>query len=111
MSRALVVTADLTNPGSWKPEATVEARVVVSRRPGAVVVPALSIARRPAGDVVYVLDSPDAERVRQQVVELGQRQDDWVEITGGLEAGVTVVAEGAYYLTDGARVSVRDSVQ
>ncbi|MBT8064279.1 MAG: efflux RND transporter periplasmic adaptor subunit [Gammaproteobacteria bacterium] len=111
MSRAMVVTADVTNPGSWKPEATVEARVVVDRRPGAVVVPALSIVRRPAGDVVYVLETPGADTVRQQVVEVGQRQDGWVEITRGLEAGARVVAEGAYYLTDGARVAVRESGQ
>ncbi len=111
MSRALVVTADITNPGSFKPEATVEARVVVARRSGAVVVPTLSIAKRPAGDVVYVLESPAADQVRQRVVEVGQRQDGWVEITHGLEAGMTVVAEGAYYLTDGARIVVRESAQ
>ena len=57
------------------------------------------------------VESPGDDRVRQQVVEVGQRQDGWVEITRGLQAGVTVVAEGAYYLTDGARIVVRESGQ
>jgi RND family efflux transporter MFP subunit len=111
MSRALVVTAEVQNPGSWKPEATVEARVIVDRRPEAVVVPLLSVTRRPAGDVVYVLDDPAGTQVREQVVEVGQRQNGWVEILEGLDAGTTVVADGAYYLTDGAHVVVREGEQ
>lgn len=105
MNRALIVIADVINPGFWRPEATIEARVVVERRADAVVVPRISVVSRPAGDVVYLLDSG---HVRQRVVETGKILDGWIEIRSGLSAGNTVVAEGAYYLTDGAAVSVRE---
>ena len=108
MSRALIVTAEVQNPGRWKPGATVEARIIVASRPDSVVVPLLSVTKRPAGDVVYVLDDPDSMQVREQVVEVGQRQNGWVEILSGLAAGTTVVSDGAYYLTDGAMVVVRE---
>ena len=109
MSRALVVIAEVNNPGDWRPEATVEATVIVERRPDAVVVPMISVVRRPAGEVVYVLEDQADPKVRQQLVETGQRQNGSIEIRSGLQAGETVVADGAHYLSDGARVVVRES--
>ncbi len=105
MNRALIVIADVVNPGFWRPEATIEARVVVERRTDAVVIPRIALVSRPAGKVVYLLDS---DHVRQRVVESGEILDGWVEIRSGLAAGDTVVTEGGYYLTDGAAVSVRE---
>ncbi len=105
MNRALIVIADVINPGFWRPEATIEARVVVERRTDAVVIPRIALVSRPAGDVVYLLDSG---QVRQRVVEKGEILDGWVEIRSGLTAGDTVVTEGAHYLTDGAAVIVRE---
>jgi membrane fusion protein (multidrug efflux system) len=109
MSRALMVIANLENPGKWRPEATVEATVIVERRPDAVVVPLISVVRRPAGEVVYVLDSPTGQQVRQQRVESGVRQNGMIEIRSGLQAGEIIVADGAHYLSDGASVVVRES--
>ena len=42
------------------------------------------------------------------VVETGERQDGWIEVRRGLDAGDVVVAEGAYYLSDGVQVIVRE---
>ena len=108
ISRALVVIVELENPGPWRPEATVEAGLVVENRPEAVAVPLASLVKRPAGDVVYVLDSQAADRVRQRVVTVGERQNGHIEIREGLEAGETVVADGAQYLSDGARIAVQE---
>jgi RND family efflux transporter MFP subunit len=108
MSRALVVIADIRNPGPWRPQATVEATALVESRPEAIVVPALSVVQRPAGDVVYLLQGAEPASVRQQPVEVGARQDGWIEIRGGVEPGARVVAEGAHYLSDGARVVVTE---
>ncbi len=105
MNKALIIIADVINPGYWRPEATIEARVVVDRRAGAIIVPRLSVVSRPVGKVVYLLDSG---RARQQVVETGEILDGWVEIRTGLNAGDTVVAEGAHYLSDGAAVVVQE---
>ena len=59
--------------------------------------------------VVYVLESADSDVVRERVVQPGARQNGWIEIVSGLEAGQFVVGDGAYYLSDGARVQVRGS--
>lgn len=108
MSRSLLVIADLDNPGPWRPQATVEATAVVERRADAVVVPLLSVVERPAGDVVYLLERGDPDTVRQQVVEVGARQDGWIEIRQGIGPGVKVIADGANYLSDGAPVAVTE---
>lgn len=106
LNKSLMIVSDVINPGYWRPEATIEARVVVERRANAVVVPGISVVSRPAGKVVYLYHSG---RVRQQLVETGEILDGWVEIRSGLEAGDTVVTEGAYYLSDGTAVTVRES--
>jgi RND family efflux transporter MFP subunit len=109
MNRALVIIADVVNPGPWRPAATVEARAVVARRPDAVVVPLLSVVQRPAGNVVYLLQQDgDRPTVRQQRVEIGARQDGWIEIRSGVEPGTELIAEGATYLSDGALVTVTE---
>ncbi len=105
MNRALIVIADVINPGFWRPEATIDARVIIEKRADAVVVPGISVVSRPAGKVVYLYDSG---QVRQRVVETGEILDGWVEIRSGLNVGDTVVTEGAHYLTDGAAVRVSE---
>jgi multidrug efflux pump subunit AcrA (membrane-fusion protein) len=40
------------------------------------------------------------------VVQVGINQDGRIEITSGLQAGETVVVDGAGFLTDGAAVAV-----
>jgi RND family efflux transporter MFP subunit len=111
MSRALVVIAEVTNPGPWRPQATVEARALVEQRPDAIVVPVLSVVKRPAGDVVYLPQDGAPMTVRQQSVEVGARQDGWVEIISGVEPGTRLVAEGAQYLSDGAVVALKEERQ
>jgi multidrug efflux pump subunit AcrA (membrane-fusion protein) len=49
--------------------------------------------------------------VRQQSVEVGARQDGWVEIKSGVEPGTRLVAEGAQYLSDGAVVALKEARQ
>jgi RND family efflux transporter MFP subunit len=96
----LVVYVD-DQPG-WRAGGSVSARVILSRHEG-VVVPPVSVVRRPAGDVVYVIEG---QRVRQQPVTIGIRGAGWVEVLEGLQAGDRVAADGAGFLTDGARVTV-----
>lgn len=109
MSHSLVVIADVVNPGSWMPEATVEATLIAENRPDAIVVPQQSVVKRPAGDVVYRLEEPLSQRVQQVIVELGIRKNGWVEIRSVLQAGDLVVVDGANYLSDDARVMVQES--
>lgn len=107
MSQALTVIADVSNPGPWRPQGTIEGTVVIERR-DAVVVPLLSVVQRPAGQVVYRLQAGEPPTVREQAVDVGARQDGWIEIRSGIDAGAAIVADGAHYLTDGAQVSVTE---
>jgi membrane fusion protein, multidrug efflux system len=83
---------------------TVNARIVTSAVDGALMVPEQSVVLRPAGKVVYAIEGNNA---RQRVVETGIRQDGFQQILKGLNAGETVAADGAGFLTDGAAVQVR----
>jgi multidrug efflux pump subunit AcrA (membrane-fusion protein) len=85
--------------------------LVADTRPDAVVVPASSVVKRPAGEVIYRLDSRQAQQARQVVVKTGVRNNGWVEITEGIRAGDIVVVEGASYLTEGAKVKVQEIAQ
>ncbi len=111
LSHSLMVISNITNPGPWRPQATVEGVLVVETRPGAVVVPSGSVVKRPAGDVLYRLDSPDGGEVHEVRVTTGVRRDGWIEILEGVKSGQRVVVEGASYLTDGARVAVQEIPQ
>ena len=83
---------------------TVNARIVTAAHDGALMVPEQSVVLRPAGKVVYTLEGGVA---RQRIVETGLRQDGLQQIVKGLSAGDTVAADGAGFLTDGARVAIR----
>jgi RND family efflux transporter MFP subunit len=111
MSHSLIAISNITNPGPWRPLATLEGVLVVDIRPGAIVVPAGAVVKRPAGAVVYRVDSKQETVVQQVAVTTGVRKNDWVEITEGLEPGNLVVVEGASYLSDGARIVVQENVQ
>lgn len=102
-SRNLNVIVELDNPGSWRPGATVRARVVLEERANAVTVPELSVVRRPAGTVVYVIENGKAVA---RSVEVGVQQDGRVELLSGIQPGEPVAVEGAGFLTDAASVQV-----
>jgi RND family efflux transporter MFP subunit len=103
-SSAIEAIVAIRNPGTWKPGASVRGRVVVEQRANSVVVPEMSVVQRPAGDVVYQIENGVA---RQRVVSTGVRREGWVEVLSGLDAGVTIVTDGAGFLTDGAPVRIR----
>lgn len=102
-NRSISVIVDFANPGPWRPGASVRADVVLQERPDALMVPQVAVVRRPAGDVVYVVSEG---KVREQLVERGERNGDLVEIVTGLEGGETVAVDGAGFLSNGAAVKV-----
>jgi RND family efflux transporter MFP subunit len=86
------------------PGATVEARILVKRSLGGVVLSSGIVQREGNENFVYVVSG---DRVKRQVVTLGEGADDLVEIKSGLKPGQTVVAEGASALYDGARIWIQ----
>ncbi len=103
-NRALDAIVKFRGDGSlFRGGGTVNARIVIERREGALMVPEQSVVLRPSGKVVYTLEEGVA---RQRVVQTGLRQDGLQEITQGLQAGDTIVVDGAGFLTDGAAVTI-----
>ncbi|RLA44654.1 MAG: efflux RND transporter periplasmic adaptor subunit [Gammaproteobacteria bacterium] len=105
-SRAAQIIINVENPGPWKPGATVTGTVRVALHEDAIMLPEVSVVLRPAGTIVYVLKEGIAV---QRMITTGLRQNGYVEILSGLEAGEQVAADGAAFLTDGAPVDVKDS--
>lgn len=105
-NRAFDAIVEVTNPGGWKPGASVNGAVVVEEHAEAVSVPEVSVVLRPAGKVVYVIENGKAV---QHVVATGVTQDGQVEILEGIKSGATVAVDGAGFLTDQAAVSVKEA--
>jgi len=104
-NRAVTAIIDFENPGTWRPDATAVASVIVARRPLAIVIPAQAVVTRLSGQVVYLYGN---DKVTEHSVETGERLNGDVEIVKGLNAGDVIVVEGASFLTDGATVTVQE---
>ena len=104
-NRAFEAIVEVSNPGDWRPGASVNGAVVVAERPGAVVVQEISVVQRPAGMVVYVVKDGKAA---QRIVQVGERRDGMAEIVSGLTAGDLIATDGAGFLTDKANVVIKD---
>ena len=70
----------------------------------ALTVPQPSVVVRDGSSFVFVLKSDN--RVQQQKIVVGRRVGEQVEVTSGLQAEATIVAQGAGFLNDGDLVKV-----
>jgi multidrug efflux system membrane fusion protein len=89
----------------------VYARLLVTVRPGCVVVPAAVVQRGPQGDFAFVVK--DDQTVETRPVKVAQAMPAQVEqgeniIEEGLRPGERVVVEGQYKLQQGSRVKLAD---
>jgi multidrug efflux system membrane fusion protein len=98
--------AILPNPDKklW-PNQFVKARLRLTVRQGALVVPAVAVQRGPQGTFAYVVSN---ERAAIRMVTVDSIEGDQAILTKGLEPGETVVIEGQNQLRPGGRVAVRD---
>ena len=92
--------------GAFRGGGSVNARVVISVKEGALMVPEQSVVLRPAGKVVYVVKE---RRVEQRIVETGLRQDGLQEVTKGLATGEIIATDGAGFLSHGAAVTLAEA--
>jgi multidrug efflux system membrane fusion protein len=84
------------------PNEFVNARLLVERKQGVVVVPSAAIQRNQQNAFVYIV-RPD-NTVAMQSVSVGTVQGDDTEVTSGLQAGDTVVTTGVDRLQEGSHV-------
>jgi multidrug efflux system membrane fusion protein len=91
------------------PNQFVKARLLVTTRKGAIVVPATAVQRGPDGTFAYVVGSDDTVQARN--IEVDLTQGEIAAISRGLSPGEVVVTEGASSLRPGAKVAPRAPAQ
>ncbi|MGX5660784.1 efflux RND transporter periplasmic adaptor subunit [Castellaniella ginsengisoli] len=103
-SGTLRLKARLDNPDQalW-PGQTVDVRLILGDRAGALVVPESAVQRGAEGLFVYVVDPDD--RVRLQAVRTAEVQDGLAVVAEGLSAGQRVVTDGQYKLRPGLKIA------
>jgi RND family efflux transporter MFP subunit len=93
-----------------RPGAQVAVRFVDATPPSVIRVPLDSVVRRRDKDIVFVVaDEPGGTTVRSRAVTVGWSEGAEVVLESGVQEGDQVVAEGAYFLEDGDRVSLAGS--
>lgn len=101
-SRAFSIEADVPNPdGALKPGTFARVRVATSHVDRALVVPFTAVQTRYGTSVVFTVRD---DKLASTEVKLGDRLGTRVEIVEGLQAGVTIVAEGVEGLSSGIKV-------
>ena len=88
------------------PNQFVKARLRLTVRKGALVIPAVAVQRGPQGAFVYVAKGDEAE-LRNVGVERIEGED--ALISQGLTAGEKVVREGQSLLRPGSKLALRES--
>ncbi|CAH0352374.1 efflux RND transporter periplasmic adaptor subunit [Aquabacterium sp. CECT 9606] len=73
----------------------------------AVTLPQTALVARDGRDYVYLVDKDS--KVTSMVVTVGRRQQQRVEVVGGLAPNARVVTSGGAFLSDGAKVTVATS--
>jgi cobalt-zinc-cadmium efflux system membrane fusion protein len=104
-TQTLRAIATLPNPdGKWRTGLFVEASLVIEEREVPVAVKTGALQSFRDWDVVFM---KDGETYEIALLELGERDGDWIEVISGLESGTTYVSENAFVvkadvLKDGA---------
>lgn len=103
--RTILIKAHVPNPQRLlQPGMFIEARLVTSMRPKAVVVPEDAIVPLQGANFVWIVEEGKAN---QRQVGLGVRTPGFVEIASGVSAGEQVVVGGLEVLFPGAPVMAR----
>jgi multidrug efflux system membrane fusion protein len=98
--------ATFPNPqGSLWPNQFVKARMLLTKRSGVLVVPAVAVQRGPQGSFVYVVNHDDTVAMRP--VEIESQQGESAIVGKGIAAGDNVVTDGQSQLRPGSKVKPR----
>lgn len=113
-SRLITVRAEVNNSsGKLYPGQFLRVRVALPAEEGVIALPQTAVSSTLYGDSVYLVKPGAAEGelvVDQVFVKLGRRSGARIEVVEGLEPGQQVVTSGQNRLTDGAKVTIDDSV-
>jgi len=104
-SRAFAVEGEVPNPdGRLKPGTFARVQIRTDHIDRAITIPAAAVQSRYGTNRVFVVNS--GQLAGREII-LGDRLDDRVEVTQGLQAGTSIVANDVEQLTDGMKVTVK----
>jgi RND family efflux transporter MFP subunit len=108
VTRTFVVEVEVPNEsGNYKPGGFAKASILVGDAERAVTVPSSSIYSLAGIQKIFVIDQGMA---REHHVQLGEQNEDWIEISEPqLPVGAQVITSGQRLLSDGLAVAVRPS--
>jgi membrane fusion protein (multidrug efflux system) len=102
----IIVETRFPNPeGLLRPGGFARVRVVVERRPNAVLVPQTAIVKSQGVNTVYVIDSKSVAALR--TVTLGPQYQQSFIVESGLKAGERVVVEGTQKVQPDRKVTIK----
>src|SRR5213075_1750676 len=106
----LRLKAVLSNPQRllW-PNQFVKARLLLTTRQGAMVMPAAAVQRGPDGSFVYVVQGDST--VQPHPIQIELQQGDEAIVGKGVNVGDAVVTEGQNQLRPGSKVAARQPGQ
>ncbi len=109
-TRRVGVKAWVPNPERrLHPGLFAQAEAEIARRDDALLVPESALVHGLEGTRVWRLDADD--RAQAADVELGLRQEGWVEVVRGLSPGDRVVTAGVHKVSEGSRVQAVESTE
>lgn len=104
-ARTLLVEVDVANPtGVYLPGAFAEVRITIDRPKSALQVPATALVIRDGPPQVVTVTADST--LEYATVTIGRDYGSWVEVTGGLARGASVVLNPPDALQPGQRVKV-----
>lgn len=103
VTRAVTVRAELPNTDHLLRPGMLLTLYLERNRRQTILIPEGAIVPIEGKQYVFIVNSDVARRVE---VTTGARQPGMIEVTGGLEAGQTVIVEGAIRLRDGAPIRI-----
>lgn len=106
-TRMLVVEAELENPGNLRPGSFAKAEIVIAEAQPTLSIPLDSLVTFAGSEKALTISS---NRVVEQPIVTGRRNDGWVEVTSGLKAGDTVIRNPSGLRTgDPVRIAAPDA--
>ncbi len=111
-TRNIQIQATVSNSEErLRPGMFVNVDVVLPAKDDVLAIPATAVLYAPYSDSVFVVEQKPNEKsdeavqvVRQQIVQLGQKQGDFVAVVSGVREGETVVSTGVFKLRNGQTV-------
>lgn len=102
IQRRVPVIIALSQSANLQPGYEVRVAIETLRKEGVILLPRESV--RLTEDGYYRVLVVNEGRISQRLIEIGEKNQQWVEVIKGIKAGETVVRDGSLVLKEGSRV-------